>query len=62
MRRIVHTTERSRRLHWLPIAFKLDRPNMSVITATTRLARELRQEYDREQEAAVTLPPKTSPV
>ena len=25
---------------------------MNVITATSRLARELRQEYDREQEAA----------
>ncbi len=31
---------------------RLDPPNMSVITANPRLARELQQEYDREQEAA----------
>ncbi len=31
---------------------RLDLPSMNVITATTRLARELRHEYDRKQEAA----------
>ena len=35
---------------------------MNVITATSRLARELRQEYDREQEAAALSSWPTAPI
>lgn len=36
----------------IPYRVRLDIPNMTVITANLRLARELRQEYDHEQVAA----------